>query len=61
MTGGFMTALDEKEILILQILLDKINPQQMAHLRSLLGIDHKYVQALSVKLNFLPRGNQYEV
>ena len=41
-----MTTLDEKEILVLQVLLDKINSQQMAHLRKLLGI------------NFLPRGNQ---
>ena len=32
-----MTALDEKEILVLQVLLDKINPQQMAHLRNLLA------------------------
>ena len=53
-----MTALDEKEILVLQVLLNKINPQQMAHLRNLLAIDHKYINALSVKLNFLPRGNQ---
>ena len=53
-----MTFLDEKEILLLQVLLDKINPQQMAHLRNLLSIDHKYIQGLSMKLNFLPRGNQ---
>tara|TARA_R100000995_G_scaffold26042_1_gene11338 strand:+ start:4235 stop:4396 length:162 start_codon:yes stop_codon:yes gene_type:complete len=53
-----MTFLDEKEILLLQVLLDKINPQQMAHLRNLLAIDHKYIQGLSMKLNFLPRGNQ---
>ena len=36
-----MTALDEKEILVLQVLLDKINQQQMAHLRNLLAIDHQ--------------------
>ena len=53
-----MTSLDEKEILVLQVLLDKINPQQMAHLSKLLAINHNYVQALSVKLNFLPRGNE---
>ena len=33
-----MTALDEKEILVLQVLLDKINPQQMAHLDDGVGI-----------------------
>ena len=57
-----MTLLNNKEILLLQILLDKITPQQMAHLRTMLNVDInyvksiKYVQGLSTKLNFLPKG-----
>ena len=51
-----MTTLDEKEILLLQILLDKITPQKMAHIRSKLNVDINYVKALKTKLNFLPKG-----
>jgi|TARA_R100000234_G_scaffold35111_1_gene20854 hypothetical protein len=51
-----MTTLDEKEILLLQILLDKITPQQMAHIRTMLNVDLNYVKGLSTKLNFLPKG-----
>ena len=51
-----MTTLDEKDILLLQILLDKITPQQMAHIRSMLNVDLNYVKGLSTKLNFLPKG-----
>jgi hypothetical protein len=51
-----MTLLNNKEILLLQILLDKITPQQMAHIRNMLSVDVKYVQGLSTKLNFLPKG-----
>tara|TARA_R100000935_G_scaffold37166_1_gene58221 strand:+ start:350 stop:508 length:159 start_codon:yes stop_codon:yes gene_type:complete len=47
--------LDEKEILTLQIILASINKEQMANLRKLLAINHKYVEELSIKLNFLPR------
>jgi len=54
--GKRMTTLDEKEILLLQILLDKITPQQMAHIRSMLNVDINYVKALKTKLNFLPKG-----
>jgi|TARA_R110002020_G_scaffold257729_1_gene471384 hypothetical protein len=51
-----MTTLDEKEILLLQILLEKITPQQMVHIREMLNVDIHYVKGLSVKLNFLPKG-----
>tara|TARA_R100001591_G_scaffold14346_1_gene20780 strand:+ start:67 stop:231 length:165 start_codon:yes stop_codon:yes gene_type:complete len=51
-----MTTLDEKEILLLQILLEKITPQQMAHIRTMLNVDINYVKALKTKLNFLPKG-----
>ena len=51
-----MTTLDEKEILLLQILLDKITPQQMQHIAKMLNIDSHYVKSLSIKLNFLPKG-----
>ncbi len=54
--GKQMTTLDEKEILLLQILLDKITPQQMAHIRTMLNVDINYVKALKTKLNFLPKG-----
>tara|TARA_R100000908_G_C3604571_1_gene57859 strand:+ start:240 stop:464 length:225 start_codon:yes stop_codon:yes gene_type:complete len=54
--GKHMTTLDEKEILLLQILLDKITPQQMAHIRNILNVDLNYVKGLSTKLNFLPKG-----
>jgi len=54
--GKHMTTLDEKEILLLQILLDKITPQQMAHIRTMLNVDINYVKALKTKLNFLPKG-----
>ena len=52
--GGNMN-LDEKEILTLQIILASINKEQMANLRKLLAINHKYVEELSIKLNVLPR------
>tara|TARA_R100000742_G_C4254150_1_gene72197 strand:+ start:650 stop:862 length:213 start_codon:yes stop_codon:yes gene_type:complete len=55
-TGKHMTTLNEKEILLLQILLDKITPQQMAHIRTMLNVDLNYVKGLSTKLNFLPKG-----
>ena len=45
-----MTTLDEKEILLLQILLDKITPQQMAHLRTMLDVDINYVKSIKTKL-----------
>ena len=51
-----MTTLDEKEVLLLQILLDKITPQQMAHIRTMLNVDINYVTAFKTKLNFLPKG-----
>ena len=51
-----MTTLDEKEVLLLQILLDKITPQQMEHIRTMLNVDINYVKALKTKLNFLPKG-----
>ena len=54
-----MTLLTEKEILLLQILLDKITPQQMAHIRSMLSVDVNYVKGLSTKLNFLPK--EYDI
>ena len=54
--GKQMTTLDEKEVLLLQILLDKITPQQMAHIRTMLNVDINYVKALKTKLNFLPKG-----
>ena len=53
-----MTTLDEKEILLLQILLDKITPQQLALISSMLNVDANYIKGLSAKLNFLPKGGQ---
>jgi len=51
-----MTTLDEKEILLLQILIDKITPQQMAHIKKMLNVDYNYLQGLSAKLSYLPKG-----
>ena len=51
-----MTTLDEKEILLLQILLAKITPQQSAHIRKMLNVDINYLKGLSHKLNYLPKG-----
>ena len=56
--GKHMTTLDEKEILLLQILLDKITPQQLALISSMLNVDANYIKGLSAKLNFLPKGGQ---
>ena len=50
-----MTLLDEKEILLIQILLDNITPQQLRHINNMLNVDQNYINSLSVKLNFLPK------
>ena len=53
--GKLMTLLDEKEKLLIQILLDNITPQQLAHISKMLNVDQNYIKSLSVKLNFLPK------
>ena len=56
-----MTTLDEKEILLLQILLDKITPQQMAHLRTMLNVDINYVKSIKTKLNFYLKEHKWNL
>tara|TARA_R100001443_G_scaffold11906_2_gene21400 strand:- start:171 stop:332 length:162 start_codon:yes stop_codon:yes gene_type:complete len=50
-----MTLLDEKEKLLIQILLDNITPQQLAHISKMLNVNQNYIKSVSVKLNFLPK------
>ena len=42
--------LDEKEKLLIQILLDNITPQQLAHISKMLNVDQNYIKSVSVKL-----------